>query len=366
MKTEFIQPRFDGARFAEHTLPVEVARDLAAYETLIVELAKHLYLQEHEDRERVPKRFASDFHLHIERIEAGSAKPMLALVMAGSLALVGGTSTYFERARDLVSECIAAANGPLPIAFPKELLSHFNQLGRSLREGESMQLPRVAMADAVLTPESRKKLVLAFDRFYEREVELLGAIEELDWGKSSFRLRLSDGTQTTVPIPENFQGKAREYGGRNRHLVVVRGIATFDSWDRLQKVIGVESLEIQHNFTLASRFDDLAELKKGWYDGAGLVPAAIALAQIAEKFVAHFPERTQLPTVVPTQDGNLLVEWDAIGEPTVDIDLSSFTASFHAFGGDASDIEKDFSLNSENQWTDFFAFLSQNIKSRSA
>ena len=366
MKTEFIQPRFDGARFAEHTLPVEVARDLAAYETLIVELAKHLYLQEHEDRERVPKRFASDFHLHIARIDPGSAKPMLALVVAGSLALVGGTSTYFERARDLVSECIAAANGPLPIAFPKELLFHFNQLGRSLREGESMQLPRVAMADAVLTPESRKKLVLAFDRFYEREVDLLGAIEEVDWSKSSFRLRLADGSQTTVPMPENFQGKAREYGGRKRHLVVGRGVAAFDSWDRLQKVVGVESLEIQPNFTLASRFDELAELKVGWHDGAGLVPPPNALAQIAEKFVAHFPERTPLPTVVPTQDGNLLVEWDAIGEPTVDIDLSSFTASFHAFGGDASDIEKDFSLNSENQWTDFFAFLSQNIKSRSA
>lgn len=366
MKTEFIQPRFDGARFAEHTLPVEVARDLAAYETLIVELAKHIYLQEHKDRERVPKGFSSDFHLHIEKIDPGSAKPMLALVMAGSLALVGGASTYFERARDLVSECIAASDGTLPIAFPKELLSHFNQLGRSLREGESMQLPRVAMTDAVLTPESRKKLVLAFDRYYEREVELLGAIEELDWGKSTFRLRLSDGTQTTVPMPENFQGKAREYGGRNRHLVVVRGIATFDSWDRLQKVIGVESLEIQTNSTLVSRFDEIADIKDGWHDGAGLAPSANALALIAEKFVAHFPESTQLPVIVPTQDGNLLVEWDAVGEPTVDIDLRSFAASFHAFGDDALDIEKDFSLDSENHWADFFSFLSQNIKSRPA
>jgi hypothetical protein len=366
MKTEFIQPRFDGARFAEHTLPVEVARDLAAYETLIVELAKHIYLQEHPERERVPKKFASDFHLHIERIEAGSAKPMLALVMAGSLALVGGTSTYFERARDLISECISAANGTLPTAFPRELLSHFNQLGRSLREGESMQLPRVAMADAILTPESRKKLVLALDRFYEREVELLGAIEELDWGKSSFRLRLSDGTQTTVPMPDNFQGKAREYGGRSRHLVVVRGIATFDSSDRLLRVIGVESLEIQPNFTLVSRFDELAEIKDGWHDGAGLAPSAIALAHIAERFAAHFPERTPLPAIVPTQDGNLLVEWDALGEPTVDIDLNSFTASFHAFGDDAADIEKDFSLDSESQWTEFFAFLSLNIKPKLA
>ena len=81
MKTDFIQPRFDGARFAEHTLPVDVARDLAAYETLIVELAKHIYLREHTERERVPRGFASDFHLHIEKIDPGSAWNMA--VMAG-------------------------------------------------------------------------------------------------------------------------------------------------------------------------------------------------------------------------------------------------------------------------------------------
>jgi S-methylmethionine-dependent homocysteine/selenocysteine methylase len=72
MKTEFIQPRFDGARFAEHTLPLEVAKDLAAYETLVVELAKHLYLQDHPGRQRVPKGFDADFHLHLEKVDDGT------------------------------------------------------------------------------------------------------------------------------------------------------------------------------------------------------------------------------------------------------------------------------------------------------
>jgi len=364
MKTQFIQPRFDGERFAEHTLPIEIARDLAAYETLVVELAKHLYLQEHQDKQRVPKGFAADFHLHLENIEPGSTKPMLALVVTGLLALVSSTSTYFERARDLVSECIAAEGSSLPSAFPKELLFHFNQMGRSLRFGESMHLPRAEMSDAVLTPERRKKLVLACDLVYEREVELMGAIEEADWGKSSFRLRLMDGNQTTVPMPDSFHHQARQYGGRNRHLVVVRGVATFDSWDRLQKVIGVESLEIQHNAELAIRFDKLAELKDGWYEGAGLAPPSEALTIIAEKFIAHYPESAPLPSIVPTQEGNLLAEWNALGDPSVDIHLSDLNACFHAFGEDAPDVEQDFMLSSETQWNDFFAFLNQNIKPR--
>ena len=35
MKIEFLKPRFTGARFDEHTLPVDVARDLAAYAELM-------------------------------------------------------------------------------------------------------------------------------------------------------------------------------------------------------------------------------------------------------------------------------------------------------------------------------------------
>jgi hypothetical protein len=364
MKTDFIQPRFDGARFAEHTLPVDVARDLAAYETLIVELAKHLYLLEHTERERVPRGFASDFHLHIEKIDPGSAKPMLALVMAGSLALVGGTGTYFERARDLVSECIASADGAIPSQFPRELLSHFNQVGRSLRDGESMQLPRAGAADATLTPERRKKLVLAVDGVYEKEVDLLGAIEEADWTKSTFRLRPPDGSPITVPMPEQFHSKAREYGGRSRHLVAVSGIATYDSRDRLQSVVNVSSLEIQPNYVLASRFDELAELEHGWYDGAGYAMSREALNAVAEKFTAFFPEHTPLPTIVPTQQGNLLFEWDARGDPSVDFSLQDFSASFHAFAENSTDIEQDFRLASETQWSEFFAYLHQNIELR--
>src|SRR2546425_410761 len=129
MKLEFLHARFDGARFSEHTLPLEVARDLAAYETLVVELAKHLYVKEHPERERVPKGFAADFHLHLERVDDGSAKPVLSIVTAGAVALGAGASIYFERARDLISKCVAAADGQLPAEFPRSLLAHFNQVG---------------------------------------------------------------------------------------------------------------------------------------------------------------------------------------------------------------------------------------------
>lgn len=366
MKTEFSQPRFTGTRFDEHTLPVDVARDLAAYESLIAELAKYLYLNDHPERQRVPKGFASNFHLDIQRIDEGSTQPMLVLVLAGALALVGGERDYFEQARDLVSECVAANENALPEKFPKELLVHFNQLGRSLREGEALELPRQGMESAVLTPEKRKKLVLAADQVYEKEVDLLGTIAEVDFEKSTFRLRLADGGQVVASMPDSFRNKAREHGGKTRHQVALKGVAAYDSWDRLQKLVSVESLEVVENYAIATRMDELAQMQDGWFEGRGVAPDADKLAIVADRLVADYPEKLMLPTLVPTQDGNLLLEWTADGSPSLDVRLDNLQASFHAFGPNGNDIERDFNLTNNMEWQSLFGFLSDNIRTDAA
>jgi len=40
MKADFFQPRFTGSRFEEATIPLEIAKDLVSYETLVIELDK--------------------------------------------------------------------------------------------------------------------------------------------------------------------------------------------------------------------------------------------------------------------------------------------------------------------------------------
>lgn len=365
MKTDFVHPRFTGARFDEHTLPVDVARDFSAYETLILELAKHLYLKDHPERQRVPKGFAANFRLDIERIDEGSTKPLLALVLAGSLALAGGERDYFTQARDLVADCIAAPHDALPVDFPRELLVHFNQFGRSLREGEALELPRPNAASATLTPDKRKSLVLAADQVYEKEVDLLGSIAEVDWEKSTFRLRLADGSQVSVSMPDAFHNKAREFGGRPRHQVTLKGVAAYDSWDRLQKLVSVDSLEVVKNHAVAARMDEIAQLQAGWFEGGGTVPDASKLSSVSEKLIADYPEKLPMPLIAPTQDGNLLFEWNTEGDPSLDVDLALLQASFHAFGENGEDLEQDFELDASG-WQALFAFLGRHIKARQA
>jgi len=340
---------------------VDVAKDLAAYQTLVVELSKHLYIKDHPERQRVPKGFGSAFELHLEKVEEGSTRPILLAVTAGLLALELNVSTYFEQARDLITECIAA-DGPLPPDFPKELLGHFNQVGRSLQEGESMELPSDTGKTATLNPARRKQLVLATEKVYDKEAELVGYIDEIDWGRPSFRLRLSDGSFVIVPAEEGFIKTAVPYAGSSRHQVVVKCVASYDSFDRLQKVIQVESNEIQPNYEIAAKLDMLASLEDGWLDTTGKAPSKSALVSITKMMVREYPKELILPAIVPIPDGNILLEWKQSGTPSVDVALSSMQADFHAFASDGSDIESTFHLKVDQDWKQFFAFLNEHIE----
>jgi hypothetical protein len=365
----FVQPKFTGSRFANHTFPVDVARDLAAYEALLIELAKCLYLLEHPERQRVPKGFA-DKRLDIVSVGEGSAMPALALIASAMLPLqmplLEHEDTYFSRARDLIAECVAAPETALPKEFPKELLSYFNQFGRSLKKDETLELARSNnFGPAVLTPEKRKKLVLAVNAVYEHDMDMSGYIAEADWVKNSFRLCHTDGSQTTIPMLDDFRDEIRLSGGRSRDYVFVKGVASYDSSERLQKVLSVESLEVIKNYPLAVQFDDLAQLEIGWYDGSGQIPDRNKFKIFSQKLIDLYPEKLPLPTIVPTQDGNLLMEWDALGEPSADIDFDRMLADFHAFGSNGEDMERSFQLNENEDFESFFTFLSEHIHSRS-
>ena len=101
MKTPFLKPRLVGTRFEEHSLPVDVLKDWAAFEDLVVEVAKHLYLQDNEGRKRTPRGFADDFSLHLSGVEEGSAVPVLDRISRKNLPLGGD---YFDKARPFLRD----------------------------------------------------------------------------------------------------------------------------------------------------------------------------------------------------------------------------------------------------------------------
>jgi hypothetical protein len=101
---------------------------------------------------------------------------------------------------------------------------------------------------------------------------------------------------------------------------------------------------------LISGFDGLARLEDGWLDGEGLAPDRGRLAAFAGRFtrICRRLDGMPLPAVVPTPEGNVLIEWTAPGLPSLDVDLASMAASFHAFDPGFPDIEAAFDLTRED------------------
>jgi hypothetical protein len=107
-------------------------------------------------------------------------------------------------------------------------------------------------------------------------------------------------------------------------------------------------------------------MQPGWFEGQGVALDTEKLVIVADKLVADYPERLMLPSIVPTQDGNLLLEWATDGSPSLDIFLASLRASFHAFDPNGDDIERDFNLESPAEWQSLYGFLSDSIRTTAA
>ncbi|MEY2510128.1 MAG: hypothetical protein QOE26_891 [Verrucomicrobiota bacterium] len=361
MKQEFLKPRFAGPRFDQHTLPVEVARDLAAYEELVVELAKHLYLADHPKRKRVPKGFEQSFSLHLEQVEGGSARPLLSWVTAVGMLALQGIDGYFEQSRNLVAECVAAseAGAPLPEQFPKQLLDYFNVFGRSLHEGESVDVAPAGAGAAVLTPERRKALVLAAQKVYTKEVDLSGTVGETDWEKGTFRLRLEDGSAIVAPLPEAFCELARAAGGKERILTQVKGIGVFDAWDKMQKLAETHHMDMLPNYQLSAQIEKLLTLEDGWYEGGGKALEKEQLGWVADALVSTFPDDLAFPHVAATPDGGLFLEWVAGSwRLSAEFSLADHVGEMHALNtATGESAESDINIESEDDWAAFYAFV---------
>jgi hypothetical protein len=364
---EFTKLEFIGSRFESHSLPTDVARDLIAYESLLIKLAKKLYIQDNPNIQKIPKEF-SNLYFAIETI--GSGIISLSLIskkdysLQTSASLFDNYDSYLKKSHDLIADCIEFKNNFINQDFPKKLLSHFNQFGRSLKDGESLVLTRSDNSTKVImTPLLRKKLVIASHQDSEREIELLGSIIRINADLKNLILKLEDGTLVSIPLPKIYKEKLNDFFDSNRNLIHITGIGSFDYDNKLKKIKAVNSLEFIKNLQLTKIFNELSLLKNGWCDGDCFALDSRQLQIISTIFIDNYPESLPLPLIVPTFDGNIMVEWNIVGYPSIDINIKQNTAIYQAFGlnGDKKYIEKYFALTDKDDINEFFNFLIEHI-----
>ncbi len=313
----FARLRLTGGRFDGDGMPIEALVELVAYRELVVGVAKELFRQAHPDRQRVPRGFAERLQLRLQRVESGSAVPVLERVQDQQLLPL---DDEFTRSRDLIEEAVAAieTGRTLPGDFPRDALILFNRFGQTLRPDEGIELRRgSASSGPRFTPDIRRSLVLTQRRTFLEEVDDVGWVTEMDADRMSCRVRLRFGPTIPVsaPLDEITFAPVKEALEPNGEGPPVRisGVGVFEADRRLVRFDSIHEVALlddaEELSKLESRFSELASLQEGWFDGEGVPPDVVVL-QRAWKVLADLLDfDVPRPRVFATMEGGVQAEW---------------------------------------------------------
>ena len=306
-KTPFVTLIFRGGRFHEAAMPLEALPELSAYRDLVLAVAKSLFQAGSPGRQRLPKGFEGTFRLVLERVESGSAVPIISRLsdQPATTSLFPIPADLFDQARDVVEAGIAAASKGKPSQLTKEILARFNAFGRTLADDESIVVAQPGTREGAIYDRSvRRKLVLQAHATYEDEVNLLGEVRAADKDIEGFVLRTADGRKLDVRTPPLFFPLALRSLGEAA-LVRVRGTGLYGADDELLKVTMATDVSLAEEGDEQSRpgcptpveaqVASLSALPAGWYDSESPAYEPASLRWLA-KLLTGLLDGFQLPS----------------------------------------------------------------------
>jgi hypothetical protein len=360
---DFLKPILHGERFDGHTVPLEILKDFSALEEMLVEVAKWKFKQEHTDRERIQRNFASGIELQLASVEDGSAKLAIVLAFSSSLLFPPENAKYFEQAKTEIVNAIALSAVDHPQVLPSKYLSYFDRFGRGLRIGESIEFPH---GDRPVTynPEIRKKLIRSAQvEIWTEEIALRARVYEADLAHDGFEFELSDGIRAKARLDDKYRDAVLDAlkGYHDGAYVLIQGIVQRDRKDHLIGFESIEHVTPLDPLDVTLRLEQIAALKDGWLDGKGIAPDKEKLSWLSNQFDVHFDGNLPLPYLYPTTEGGIQAEWSLNGkEVSLEIDFTHLLAEYQALNlNDDACVEFTFSLADQYGWNQLNEALRQ-------
>lgn len=356
MDKHFLRPRLVGKRFEAHTVPLDLLKDFAAFEEMLLELAKRNYFAEFPDRKRLPKGFGKNISINLAAVDEGSA--ILALTLSSHL--VAATlvpsieETYFNQAKDTVIETIALVEQGKDVSLDPVLLRYFDRFGRSLRDDESIEfvLPE---GKATLNHKTRKKLLeISKVKSWSENLTLKGYVSAVDKNSQTFDLELINSSKIKSAYLEQYQSTILEAfdGYENKALIEVKGVAVLDransikTFETLEQVTSLDPLDID------ARLEELSLLDNGWLNGKGKALDNDKAKRFSECFYSFYDDSLPLPYLYPTAEGGLQAEWLIKDwDISLEIELTNLSAELHALNLESDEgKELHLDLAQHNDW----------------
>jgi len=247
-RRELVTHTFEGARFEDHGLDIDVLPDLVAYKAILVETAKELWRRHHPDRLRLPANFEQSLVVKFYEIGKGSTSiPLFRQMVAEDQMPMWTGRDELDEAVDVIADSIAAAaaDHPLPEGLPKVVMPLFADFGKTLRADESIIQTLPERTQPVrYSAQVRGRLAAWTQRDYEDRIDLAGEVRSADLDGYNFTLRLADG----LKIPGKFRNDQEllftealsKHASRRLRIV---GHAEFSAIDgRPKRIVSVDNV----------------------------------------------------------------------------------------------------------------------------
>lgn len=370
MKKPFVAPRLVGARFDDHTIPLELLKDLAALEELVVAVAKWKFVEQH-GRLRAPKGFTDHLSIDLSSVTEGSAVPNIVIEYNDPTAglFAAANEDYFYQAVQAIGNAIDAAEHGTSITehVPAALLGYFDRFGRGLRDGETLEFRPGTDRPARLSKLTRRRLLLASqNQVLTDEVTVRGVVPEIDQAKMSFELVLADGKKITAKMDAIHLDTILEAtrGFREGVKISVSGVGRFDRFEKLHSLDLIEDAVIIESNDPLARLDELRLLRVGWLDGRGVVPSPQEFDWVESFFRDQYPATLPTPFIYPTAEGGFQFEWRT-GNQDVSLEITprDKTAELHGLNiKDGADTFMELNLEAKSDVDSLIDFISKAAK----
>jgi hypothetical protein len=239
--------RFEGPRFKDHGLDVDVLPEIIAYKKLLQETAREIWRKQNPERVRLPKNFDADINLKFYSLEKGST--VVPLMREQRLKQLPFFDHELDEAATLLQQTIQAAaqQESAPPQLPRTIIPLFDELGRTLQDDEALLVSaKRRTQEARFNREVKARILAWTTSSYLDEVDLTGEVRATDLDGARFTLRLPDGTKVTGRFkPEHEAVILEALNEHSNRQIRIKGAGEFAPEDgTLRQIVNVEWLEI--------------------------------------------------------------------------------------------------------------------------
>lgn len=322
-------------------LPASMMPHVAAIEDAIIAVARRLYLEANEDRERVPNGFEASMRIALRVFMPGSADNVFGF---GPLEVAAKFHQELLEIRDEAFDAVVLGLDALRtdelIQLPRIAYEHISRLSQALEEGEVAQLgtqgaldtEQAAIATSIFID---RQLADRIWRAAQRGIEIdqhfvmIGRVRALSDERSTFLIReREDGARRLFLFRPEHRQLLADAQLRSRNVIVrVAGTQHQDQDGALADIRVAKQIDIVGGPDVEPRLAELRTMQDGWLDGREGRPPARAVLCAAETLIWRLCTRlaADRPRIFPTPEGGVDLEWPRV---VVTIEMSNGELTF--------------------------------------